>query len=345
MEKESRTSSLPTVSDSHKSNAWLRPALQIGFLVYSMLIGWQFHRFVQWLGNPETPQAYRPASVEAWLPISSLLSFTQLLRTGQPPLVRPAGLVIFSLILFLTILAGRGFCSWVCPIGTLNEWGHKVGRRIFGRNLVLPRWIDIPLRGIKYFILGFFLYAILGMSLEALRIWIEGSYNRIADVKMYLFFAEMSQTKMIVLAIIIVMSLMIKNFWCRYLCPYGAFLAIFSWFSPIAVRRNQDQCNRCGLCDKACPNRVRVSRKRRVASLECTMCYGCVQACPKPGALAVTAPKHSQRLITLPIYAAILLGAFIMVTQLARSIGYWESSTPVGMYVSMYSRIHQIPHP
>ncbi|MFH1516719.1 MAG: 4Fe-4S binding protein [Pseudomonadota bacterium] len=223
------------ITPRQTAHGWVRPAAQIGFLIFSLLIGWQFHRFVLWLSDPTTPVPERPASVEAWLPISSLMSLTHLFRTGQASQVRPAGLVLFCLVLVLSFVVGRSFCSWVCPIGTLGEWAHKLGKKLLGRNLLLPRWVDIPLRGLKYLLMGFFVYAVLRMPVEGLRMFLEGPYNRIADVKMYLLFAEMTRLTVIVLAILLALSVLVKNFWCRYLCPYGALLGLFSWLAPIGV--------------------------------------------------------------------------------------------------------------
>ncbi|HLA85662.1 MAG TPA: 4Fe-4S binding protein, partial [Thermoguttaceae bacterium] len=325
-------------------NAWIRPAVQIGFLVFSLLVGWQFHRFVLWLSNPVGPSPERPAGVEAWLPISSLMSLTYLLRAGQANPVHPAGLVLFTLILTLTLLLGRGFCSWVCPIGALSEWAHRLGRRLCGRNPTLPRRLDVPLRSLKYLLLSFFLYAILGMSEKSLLAFLEGPYNRAADVKMYLFFVNVTRTAVVTLTILTVLSMLVKNFWCRYLCPYGALLALCAWPAPLAVRRDADSCAGCGRCDQACPNRIHVSTCRRVRSLECTTCFRCVEACRVPGALAVSWPAP-RRTVNQAVYAAILIGAFVLVSQAAQSIGYWKTSTGPALYPALYRMAPHMDHP
>ena len=57
-------------------------------------------------------------------------------------------------------------------------------------------------------------------------------YGLIADVKMLNFFRHIGETGLIVLGIFAVASLIVKNFWCRFLCPYGALLGLVSFFSP-----------------------------------------------------------------------------------------------------------------
>jgi polyferredoxin len=182
------------------------------------------------------------------------------------------------------------------------------------------------------------------MSAEVLEAFLGSPYNRIADVKMYLFFTELGGSAAIVLAVLLLLSVLIPNFWCRYLCPYGALLAPLSRLSPIAVRRDPGSCTACGRCDRACSNRVRVSTCRRVASLECTTCFQCVHACKAPGALAVFWPV-SRRSVSDAAYAAILVGAFILVPQAAQSIGYWNSSTGPGLYAALYTLVGQTDHP
>ncbi len=329
---------------SRSSSQWVRLAVQSGFIVSVLLVGWQFHLFVISLGDTSgAPLADRPESVEAWLPISSFMGLTLLAKTGIANTVHPAGLVIFCLTLLLTIAVRRGFCSWVCPIGTLSEYTHKAGRKILGRNFTINRWIDYPLRTIKYLILAFFLWAILQMPARGLYEFIHAPYNRIADVKMYMMFANISMVTICVFAGLIVLSAIFKNFWCRYLCPYGALLGALSLLSPITVRRDPTRCGDCGHCSKVCPNSISVSKASRVKSVECTACYSCVSSCPKPGALGVSLGS-SKRTVSLLVYGVITVAAFVLVTQAARAVGYWQSDTSDAMYRMLHQRINQIEH-
>lgn len=323
----------------------LRPAVQVGFLLFSILIGIEFGRFVSSLAKPlGTPVASRPPSVEAYLPISSLMSLTYLLKTGEASRVHPAGLVIFCAVLVSSLALRRSFCSWICPIGTLSEYLHKAGRRIFGRNFRLPVWPDRLFRLAKYALLGFFLWAILPMPAQDLRAFLDGPYNRVADVKMYLFFAQISATAAVVLVTLASLSVLIQNFWCRYLCPYGALLGLLSRLSPLGVRRDPSRCNLCRRCDRTCPNRIQISKTRFVASEECTACLSCVASCPVPHALRFSGPRGAPS-IGAPVYAALLLLLMLFVPRLFASLGYWESNTSLFAYRRLYTTIHEIDHP
>lgn len=335
----------PVASNARRSEIPFRRVVQMAFVIGAILTAIQFHKFVAFISQTAPAAlAQRPAEVDAWLPISSLVSLVYLVRTGIANTVHPAGLVLFTLILLLAFTLRRGFCSWVCPIGTLSEYAHEAGRRLFKRNLHMPKPLDIVLRSIKYLLLALFVVLICGMSPEALRDFIHGPYNRICDVKMYALFAPPSVTTLTVVSMLGILSLFFKNFWCRYLCPYGALLGLASIPSPTAVRRDSARCTGCGKCTAACPNRIEVHSVTIVRSPECTVCYGCVTACPQTGALRVGLPR-SKRAITIILYGLITLAAFVFAAQAFRAFGYWDTDTPNDLYRRLVAEISAIGHP
>ena len=162
---------------------------------------------------------------------------------------------------------------------------------MFRRNFLLPRWLDIPLRGLKYLLLGFFVWAVTSMAADELAAFMNSPYGVIADVKMLNFFRHIGRAGAIMLAVLAVASLFIQNFWCRYLCPYGALLGIASLSSPARIRRNPETCIDCAKCAKACPSALPVDRLITIHSAECTGCLECVAVCPAKDALSLSLPK------------------------------------------------------
>ena len=317
----------------------LRRLTQLGFVIGAALTGIQFARFVAFL-SAATPvaAAQRPPEVDAWLPISSFMSLVYLIRTGIANTVHPAGLVLFTLILFLAFTMRRGFCSWVCPLGTPSEYAHLAGRRLFRRNARMPKPLDIALRSIKFLLLAFFIAMICRMSVEELRGFIHSPYNRICDLNMYALFAHPSTTTLSVVVALLLLSLLFKNFACRYLCPYGALLGLASIPSPTAVRRDAARCTRCEACSRACPSGIAVQDRSTVRSPECTACFGCVTACPQPGALRMGLP-HSKKSLSLSIYGLITVAAFLFASQTFRAFGYWDSDTPCDLYRRLSAKV------
>lgn len=318
---------------------WSRRLVQAGFLLTVLLIGWQFRRFVHGLESGLVVGT-RPPGVEGFLPIAALLSLRHLFSTGEVHRVHPAGLVILLIVLALGLLAKRAFCSWVCPVGTISEALAAFSFRIFRHKLGLPRFIDLPLRSLKYLLLAFFVHAVFfQMGPAAVADFLDSPYNRVADVKMLYFFEQLSPFGLRVLLVLTGLSIVIPYFWCRYLCPYGALLGAASLLSPLKVTRHAPSCIDCNLCTKACPSRLPVARLARVRSDECFGCLSCVAACPVPRALRVETPSFWRRPVRPAVFAALVVSLFVGGTLLARALGLWHSSITVEAYARSIQNI------
>ena len=90
------------------------------------------------------------------------------------------------------------------------------------------------------------------------------------------------------------LSLVVQNFWCRYLCPYGALVGLAALLSPARIRREAGPCIDCGKCAKACPAWLPVDRLVEIRSAECTACMECVAVCPAQGALQLSVSKGAS---------------------------------------------------
>ena len=173
-----------------EDSQFLRQTIQLAFALLCVWIGVEFYLFVRWGQSiGATPFASRPPGAEGFLPISALISLKYWLLTGIVNDIHPSGLFIFLGIVAVSVAMKKSFCSWLCPIGTLSEALWMLGQKLFGHNVTLPRWLDVPLRSLKYLLLAFFVWVIVGMDVSALKEFIASPYNKVADVKMYLFFA------------------------------------------------------------------------------------------------------------------------------------------------------------
>ncbi len=311
----------------------MRRAVQTAFLLLILWIGVQFWAFVRYyLSGGPTTYFHRPPGVEGFLPISSLMGLKYFLMTGHVNRVHPAGLVLLIVFILLSVGMKKGFCGWICPVGFISEYTGKLGKKLFGRNFILPAWLDYPLRALKYLLLLFFLWVILPMSAMSLQVFLNGSYNQMADVEMLLFFWHISLLSLTVIVALVILSLFIRNFWCRYLCPYGAFLGFLSMFSPLKVTRNPDTCTNCQRCTKACPAHILIHEKLRVQSDECMACGECLAVCPEENTLAFSLTRQMKKIVPVKRYAAILVAVFVIATGLAMATGYWKSNVKPGVY-------------
>ncbi len=306
--------------------------VQILFLMITLFIGIKFYLFVAQLGTGAVPSLERPPGVEAFLPISALVSLKYFLFTGIINRVHPSALIIFLIICSTALVVKKGFCSWICPLGLLSDYLVKFNLYLFKKRRDVPPWVDIPLRGIKYAVAGFFLWSIFfKMPVAAIDQFIQSPYNTFADIKMLEFFTKISFTSFWVISALLILSIIIKNFWCRYLCPYGAILGAISLLSLGKIKRDDQSCIKCGECEKVCPGKISIMEKMSVNSLECSACLRCVDACPKENTIGFSffsrkVPMNQKKI------ALVLIALFTMGITAAKGTGHWQNDTTVQAY-------------
>jgi polyferredoxin len=303
----------------------LRNWIQLAVLVLTIGIGLQFYFFVRQAAGSGTITIARPGGVEGFLPIGALMGWKHFLVTGEWDAIHPAAMVILAFAGMMSFLLRKSFCSWFCPVGTLSEWLWKTGERLFGRNYPIPPWLDYPLRSLKYGLLLFFVYIIAGMATADIALFLQSPYYRMADVKMLHFFTRMSQTTAIVLSALLLLSLFFRNFWCRYLCPYGALMGILALCSPMQIRRNRTTCVQCQRCLQVCPAHLQVHKKARILSPECSGCMDCSVVCPVPDTLVMTSPGRRGLNLRISWAALFVVALFLGTVTWAKSSGRWES--------------------
>src|SRR3954469_9609378 len=124
----------------------IRRTAQLVFVALNVWLGIQFLLWVRYYERGGKGLSVpRPAGAEGWLPIAGLMNSKYLLVTGHAPAIHPAAMVLFITFVLMSILLKKAFCAWLCPIGTVSEYLWNFGTKIFGRNLRLSTWIDIPL--------------------------------------------------------------------------------------------------------------------------------------------------------------------------------------------------------
>ena len=197
-------------------------------------------------------------------------------------------LYVLGWLAAIGLLVGRFVCGWLCLFGLLQELLYKIPTP----KLRIPDKIDRPLRYLKYGVLALL---VVGLPL----LW-RGEYG--AGVP---FFCEylcpvgtleggvplvllndvlrpalgwLFRWKLLILIVCILSSIFIYRPFCKYLCPLGAFYALFQRASLIRMRVDASACVNCGKCAGVCPMQVDPSKSPN--STECIRCGECVRACP-----------------------------------------------------------------
>lgn len=311
-----------------------RLLIQSLFALSCVYVGWRFFAFYQWAVGASATPASRPPGVEAFLPISALLGAKQYLYTGMWDRVHPAGLTILLAAVLLSLVFRKAFCGYVCPVGLISGLLERLGRRL-GLSRSLPVWVERALGTVKYALLGFFLYTVWNMDLRGVAAFIRSPYNMVSDAKLLEFFLHPSGTALLVLAALAVVSLVVRNFWCRFLCPYGALTGLWALGSPLFIRRDEATCVSCGKCRKACPADIRVDKKILVNSTQCIGCMQCAGSCPVPGCLT---PRLAGLRVPLVLAGLGAVAVFALAYWWAASTGHWDNGMPQEMLRAIYAR-------
>jgi polyferredoxin len=197
-------------------------------------------------------------------------------------------------------------------------------------------------------------FVIASMPAAAIADFMRTPYGLIADVKMLNFFRAMSETAAIVIFALVLLSLLVENFWCRCLCPYGALMGLASLASPLRIRRNAGACIDCAKCARACPAALPVDRLVQIRSVECTACMSCIAACPAEGALQFSVQPSRNPTVLLPRFrrpvtplamVVILATIFLGTILVARATGHWQTNLPREVYQDLVPHANDVTHP
>ena len=265
----------------------------------------------------------KAASIHALCPFGALESLYALLFLGSfIQKVYSGTVVLFILTVVLAVLFRRSFCGLLCPFGTLQEVFAKIGQRIFKRRFMIPEKIDKPLRYLKYLVL----ILTVGMAWYYGTLWMSpydpyAAYGHLSSVEGTIAEEPLAVVGFILLAITLAGSFFYDRFFCKYLCPAGAFYAIIGKFSATKIERNDNLCVHCKSCSKVCPVNIDVANANKITSAECINCNECILACPKKGALEI---KTAQKAVPPLAMLILVVGIFFGTIAVAQATGNYE---------------------
>ncbi len=301
-----------------------------GFFVFFVWTCWRLFSFYQWALGNGTYVAH-PDATAGFVPLGAVMSLLAWLRTGLFDPVLPAAGVIILGALAVSLLFKRGFCGWICPIGSATSALGWLGRKMFGRAYNVPRKLDVGLRVPKYLIAGAIIMFLGAMPAANAIDFQKLPYYSIADLKILLMLLNPNIWFIGLVLFVGLTSVYWGNTWCRYLCPLGALYGAVGAGSAGTVTRDPDICVACGACSKACTKRVDVAAGKKVRAPECDGCLDCVGACPEPGAL--TARWLGLR---TPVWAWALsvVGLWMLIWGIASLTGHWHIGTAASTIAS-----------
>ena len=213
------------------------------------------------------------------------------------------GLALSLATIIGTLLLGRFFCSWICPMGILNQWiSHLFNKRRPAEDYSVNAYRKVY--RLKYYILVILVALALFGSLQiglldpiatitrSFVVSVVPALNHV-DGALYLrqpFFYGGIAVTLFFLAVLFA-NRFLTRFWCRVLCPLGALLGLMSTFSLLRIRRDVDKCTDCQKCLRYCHGGCDPHTRLRVT--ECHLCMNCIEDCPE-GAIHYGLPRPAS---------------------------------------------------
>lgn len=186
------------------------------------------------------------------------------------------GVIVF--LVLLTLLFGRVYCSFLCPLGIMQDGIYRI--RISGaKKKRFQQSYSPALNILRYVILAVFIAA-LAFSTGAAAYLIEpySIFGRMVSSLMgkSLVIAAISACTFVVIAFLVWKY---GRTWCNTICPVGAILSVFSRWSLFKPVINTDKCNNCGLCGKGCRASCIDTKNHKVDTSRCVVCFDCIDNC------------------------------------------------------------------
>jgi len=255
-----------------RKTLWIRVILQVFFFLLIAIIA------VNHTLDGEIP-VFSSVSLHGVCPFGGVVSIYQFVTQGSfVQKIHESSFILMIVVFLLAVLFGPVFCGWVCPLGSIQEWMGKLGKKIFRLryNHWIPVKVDRWLRYLRYAVLVWVLYA---TARSAVLVFSDfDPYYALFNF----WTGEAAAAGLIILSLTLLLSLFVERPWCKYACPYGALLGLTNLFRIFSIRRKQNSCIQCGICSRDCPMNIPVDKVKTVRNHQCISCLECTSetACP-----------------------------------------------------------------
>jgi len=226
----------------------------------------------------------------------------------------PSAFFLSIALILITIVLGRVFCGWACPLGTLNNIAGLLKKKHPGKahsnwykakyyiliTLLVSSLFTLQLAGIMdpiSLLIRSFSLSVYPIINYGIRGFFDTIYNTdipvvvnlsetIYDIlkKGILSFRQPHYLQAVFIGMIFITILSLnfveRRFWCKYLCPLGAFLGLLSRHS-LLKREVSEGCTSCGICNTVCQGGALSEKKADWRNTECMACFNCDDICPQ----------------------------------------------------------------
>lgn len=217
-------------------------------------------------------------------------------------------------IIPITILLGRFFCGWMCSFGALGDLIYSISSKLFNINCKVNKTTDKYLKLFKYALLIFLIAFIWTMDITvfaAFNPWdVFGNLATITQVPNFTYIASNFMPGLIIFVLIILGSVFIERFFCRYMCPLGAVFAITSKLRTAKIKKPKAKCESCRICTNNCAMGIQLYKGDEVRNGECIQCMKCISACPRKNVSLAISDKDVRPIIAGAAAVSVMTGFY-----------------------------------
>jgi polyferredoxin len=265
----------------------IRTAMLIGGTGIALLIG---------LRHVLPGEVASGGSFDAFCPFGAIETLWLYATTGRT--LSTTNLLNFTVlggVLAVSLVAGRAFCGWMCPVGAVQEFLARLARRWSGekrhvRGKASRARLPLALRGRADRILRRGKILSLAVILVASVVTVYPPLYDLCPARALFSLKLTTGLLWSVLIFFIGTSLLVERAWCKYLCPLGPILAFFNKIAPLRIVVDHECCNHCGRCDVECSMGIQ-DVPERLRDMECIQCLECLDTCARDGSLTLKLGK------------------------------------------------------
>lgn len=244
----------------------------------------------------------------------------------------------------ITMLLGRFFCGWMCAFGSFTDFIYQITGKLFHRKWKINSQVDAVLKYLKYVIL-----AIVAAAIWTLNISIFGTASPWDAFGMLVTVGKLPDLSYVLsnlligflfFILIMIASVFVERFFCRYLCPLGAVFAITSKLRIGKIRKPTKDCGKCRICTNNCAMGIPLYQSDTVKSAECINCMKCVAVCPRANVNYAIADKDVRSLVVSAATVAVITGGYYTTSYACSAIT--NNSTSISSQATSETSASQI---
>lgn len=226
-------------------------------------------------------------------------------------------IILLAVATIVTVFGGRFFCGWMCAFGSMGDFLYKIPRLKNKKPRKYLLKADSGLKALKYLLLAAIVVLIWGVQIVSLPTGVNpwdlfGMLVSLGNLPSFNELIEGWIPAVIILGLIMTASLFVERFFCRYLCPLGAYFSIVSKLRPLKITKKRENCGSCTLCTQKCSVGIDLTTVDKVTTGECINCMECTTQCPRGNAQMQMSGENTNAAVAGVLSCTLVVGSYYL---------------------------------